>query len=168
MSAAERIRLPESEARRQEEGRQLCFVHTGKVAVSARPCLLSTIVATGIAVCLVDPVARVGGLSHFVLPYGTGGHATAARFGNVALARLVEALVALGAHREHLQAYVVGGMSRGLEAPGGWDLGASNVAMALSLLAKEGIPVVQREVGGTRGRRVVLEPVEGRLSVEPL
>jgi chemotaxis protein CheD len=167
MSAAERLRTLEAEARRQE-GRRLSFIHTGQVAVSAMPCLFSTIVATGIAVGLVDPVARVGGLCHFVLPYGTGLHATAARFGNVALARLVEALVALGAHREHLQAYVVGGMSRGTQAPGTWDLGASNVAMALSLLAAEGIPVVQREVGGTRGRRVVLDPVEGMLSVELL
>lgn len=167
MSAAERLRLVGGEARRQEVHR-LSFVHTGQVAVSAMPGLLSTIVATGVAVGLVDPVARVGGLTHFVLPYGTGLQSTAGRFGNVALARLVEALVALGAHREHLQAYVVGGMSRSAEVPGAWDLGASNVAMALSLLGAEGIPVVQRAVGGTRGRRVVLEPVEGRLSVELL
>jgi chemotaxis protein CheD len=135
------------------------FVHSGQVSASAMPHEFSTILGTCVSVCLFDPVAKVGGLNHYLLPYGT--QASGARYGNVAMDRLLQEMLSLGAHRERLQAKVFGGMTASHPTGAPHDIGVSNVSFALEWLAQKAIPVLAQDVGGQRGRKLLFQSQDG-------
>ncbi len=137
------------------------FVHPGQVVASATPGVFITILGTCVSVCLFDAKVRVGGINHFLLPYGVGLEGSAARYGNVAMERLLSEVLALGASKSRLQAKVFGGMTGSLPASNPRNLGASNVAFALQSLEQERIPVVARDVGGERGRKLIFQSQDG-------
>ncbi len=143
------------------------YLHPGQLAALSRPGLLTTILGSCVGVCLHDPEARVGGLNHFLLP--TDGTGASARYGDVAMPRLVELIERMGGRRARMVATIVGGACvldafRGRAA----ELGQSNVRLARISLAAMGITIVAEHVGGTRGRRVVFEPFSGDLAVHEL
>jgi chemotaxis protein CheD len=107
-----------------------------------------------VAVCLYDPVARVGGVNHFLLPHHVE-RERSARFGSVAVPQLVDAVVRAGATRSSLVAKVFGGASVIAGAPNARRLGDENAALALRLLEEARIPVLDHDVGGPRGRKLV-------------
>jgi chemotaxis protein CheD len=144
------------------------FVHPGQVAASATSCHYTTILGTCVSVCLFDPVASVGGLNHFLLPYGAGPGFTGTRYGNVAMERLLSELRTLGALRERLQAKVFGGMTSRQHQDPARDLGASNVAFALQWLEQNAIPVLARDTGGQHGRKLLFHSQDGTAWVKHL
>jgi chemotaxis protein CheD len=129
------------------------YVHPGRVAASATPTVLHTVLGSCVSVCLWDEVAGVGGMNHFVLPESTG--APSARFAAPALEELVESLVA------RLRAKLFGGAGMLSAAPGEIPIGARNVERARALLADFRIPVVAESVGGRRGRKLLFETATG-------
>lgn len=137
------------------------FVYPGQVLASATPHEFTTILGTCVAVCLFDATAAVGGLNHYLLPYGAGALASGTRYGNVAMEQLLKGVLALGAQRERLCAKVFGGMVPARPAPNQIDLGSSNVTFALDWLAQQSIPVLTRDVGGTHGRKLLFHPQNG-------
>jgi chemotaxis protein CheD len=146
------------------------YLHAGQLHASAEACYVTTILGSCVAVCLWDGHAGVGGVNHFLLPYCPADAALAnARFGNVAMARLIERLIALGARRDRLQAKVFGGACV-IEAfrGSGRHLGEKNVEMAMGALEEAAIPVVSRDVGGHHGRKLVFDTGEGAAWVRPL
>jgi chemotaxis protein CheD len=95
-------------------------------------------------------------MNHFLLPRGAGSGSAAARFADVAVPRLIAALLELGSRKDDLQAKLFGGAAvieafRDQES----HLGTSNVEVARALLKDQGIPVVAEDVGGHRGRKVI-------------
>jgi chemotaxis protein CheD len=144
------------------------FVHPGQVAASASSCHYTTILGTCVSVCLFDPVAVVGGLNHFLLPYGAGASFSGTRYGNVAMERLLHELLALGALRERLQAKVFGGMSSRQHQGSSRDLGAGNVTFALQWLEQHAIPVLARDTGGHHGRKLLFHNQDGSAWVKHL
>jgi chemotaxis protein CheD len=144
------------------------FVHPGQVVASATPCHYTTILGTCVSVCLFDPVAAVGGLNHFLLPYGAGASFSGTRYGNLAMEHLLRELLTRGAHREHLQAKVFGGMTSSQYQDTGRDLGTNNVNFALQWLTEQLIPVLARDTGGLRGRKLLFHSQDGAAWVKHL
>ncbi|HYO60129.1 chemotaxis protein CheD [Archangium sp.] len=144
------------------------FVHPGQVVASATSCQYTTILGTCVSVCLFDPVAAVGGLNHFLLPYGAGASFTGTRYGNLATEHLLREVLALGALRERLQAKVFGGMTSSQHKDPSRDLGASNVAFALQWLEEKGIPILARDTGGQHGRKLHFHSQNGSAWVKHL
>ncbi len=136
------------------------YVHPGQLAVSAEPAAITTVLGSCVAVCLFDPVTRVGGLNHFLLPLHVE-RERSARFGSVAVPLLIEELRKLGANRAALQAKVFGGGSIITAFRRGGALGDENVTLALRLLAEAGIPVLDKDVGGQAGRKVIFHTDDG-------
>ena len=64
-----------------------------RVTEDAGECV-STLLGSCVAACLHDPVARVGGMNHFLLPGGEGDRGHAERFSVHAMELLVNALLA--------------------------------------------------------------------------
>ena len=120
---------------------------------------ISTLLGSCVAACLHDPVARVGGMNHFLLPGNEGGGEHTERFGVHAMELLVNALLARGAARSRLEAKLFGGAStmQGLS-----DIGAMNAGFAVRFLTREGIHLASSCLGGDRGRRIQFWPVSGR------
>ncbi|PWC54352.1 chemotaxis protein [Azospirillum sp. TSO22-1] len=123
--------------------------------------MLVTTLGSCIAACLHDPVARVGGMNHFLLPGAPaeGGIGIATRYGSVAMERLINDLLARGAQKERLEVKLFGG-ARVIESS--MDVGVANAAFALDFVEREGLTLAGRDLGGATGRRVHFFPTTGK------
>ena len=142
----------------------------GQLLASWEPARITTILGSCVSVCLWDPELGVGGMNHFLLPRGSGTTpAATARFGSLAVPRLIEGVMAFGSRPDRLRAKVFGGACV-LEAfrVGTRHLGADNVSTALEILKKEGIRIVAEDVGGDHGRKVVFCTSDGAAWVRAL
>ena len=126
--------------------------------------VLTTILGSCIAACLWDPVAKVGGMNHFLLPgdntaKGQAPKVDAQRYGVNLMELLINDLLSHGAVKSRLKAKLFGGaaMIKGLT-----DIGALNAAFAERFLKEEGIELVGGSLRGVHGRRVQFWPVGGR------
>ena len=142
------------------------YLHGGQVAVVADPTAITTVLGSCVAVCLYDPVARLGGMNHYLLPHHVE-RDRSPRFGTVAVPHLVEALLAAGARRPALKAKVFGGSSV-LNAFRHRNLGEENGLLALRLLGEAGVEVVEQDLGGQRGRKLIFHTDDGTAWVRAL
>jgi chemotaxis protein CheD len=143
-------------------------LHPGSVYASAQGAAISAVLGSCVAVCLFDLAAGVGGMSHYLLPRGARS-ASAARFGEVAVAQLLEKVMAKGAVKSQLCAKVFGGawMNPGVRVTP-VHLGRQNVELAYAVLSAEGILVVGDDTGGERARRLVFHTDDGSTFVQTL
>src|SRR5208337_4972741 len=100
------FRLPKAD----EMKRSIC-IHIGGFHASREPTIIETLLGSCVAACLYDPVARVGGMNHILLP----GKADLDHFDNVAryavnaMELLINRVMNLGGERYRLVAKVFGG-----------------------------------------------------------
>jgi chemotaxis protein CheD len=123
--------------------------------------VLATVLGSCVAACLRDPVARIGGMNHFLLP-GNGDRVQsgdAERYGVHLMELLVNGLMSQGAQRGRLEAKLFGGANTIFKSS---DVGAMNANFAEHFLKNEGIAIVGGSLGGKSGRRVEYWPVSGR------
>jgi chemotaxis protein CheD len=139
------------------------YVHPGRQMAGCAEGDFTTVVGSGVAVCIWDPIANVAGMTHFLLPE-KGNAPPAPRFGDVGMKQLVEELKRLGGQAVRLRAAVFGGSAPPIAAESG-HLGERNVAAAMTFLAAHGIAIVQKDVGGAGGRKVIFLPATGKATV---
>ena len=142
------------------------YVNAGQVTAVSEPTAIATVLGSCVSVCLWDPETRVGGMNHFLLAYHVE-REHSARFGTIAVPALIRAVVDQGARRASLQAKVFGGAS----VIGSFrhrSLGEENSSLALRLLAEAGIPVLDHDVGGLRGRKLIFHSDDGTAWVKQL
>jgi chemotaxis protein CheD len=137
----------------------------GEYRVIAEPgVIISTLLGSCVAACLQDPVARVGGMNHFLLGEPSAESMVAAgdmqRYGVHAMELLINELMKIGAQRTRLRAHLYGGANI-IAGLGG--IGSSNAAFARKFMETEGIPLGRCELGGTQARKVEFMPHEGRV-----
>jgi chemotaxis receptor (MCP) glutamine deamidase CheD len=140
-------------------------IHVGEMHAAATPTLIRTLLGSCIATCLYDPIARVGGMNHFMLPRARGQSDDLARFGVHAMEELVFRMQNLGADRRRLRGKVFGG-GHVLATPDAADsVSRQNVRFIEEFMAVEGIPVVSRDLGGRAGRIVLFATDTGKAFV---
>lgn len=145
------------------------YLIPGKIFAAAQPFAISTIVGSGVALCLWDSARNIGGANHFILPEGPEDSANATRYANVANPALLKRMLDLGAQVNSLEARIFGGSLPGVTFSSGSDcLGDRNVQAAIHFLKLNSIRLVQREVGGTQGRKLVFHTDDGRVWSEQL
>lgn len=137
----------------------------GEHRVVAEPgVIISTLLGSCVAVCLQDPVARVGGMNHFLLsePGSASllGRGEEQRYGVHAMELLINAMMQHGAMRSRMRAHIYGGANI---IAGLGSIGSSNAAFARRFMETEGITIGRCELGGTRARKVEFMPYEGRV-----
>lgn len=123
--------------------------------------MITTILGSCVAACMYDPVAKVGGLNHFLLPgeANPSRSSSAESYGVHLMELLVNGLLKKGARRERLAAKLFGGART---VAGLSDIGARNADCAKRFLELEGIAFLGGSLGGTAGRRVQFWPTTGR------
>jgi chemotaxis protein CheD len=141
------------------------FLYPGQVFVTRDPMTISTILGSCAAVCLWDRQKKAGGMNHYLLPEGSGEGPNRLRYGNVANPELLNQVLALGCEMRYLQARIFGGSSSFGGDPA-HTLGSRNVELAESFLRDAGIPVVEREVSGKHGRRLIFEISNGTTTIK--
>lgn len=128
---------------------------------------LVTVLGSCVAACLRDPVVRIGGINHFMLPDGDVGTGAPARYGVNAMELLINELLKLGAQRHRLEAKLFGGgnVLKGFTQN---QVGTRNARFAVDYLAAERIPLLSHDLGGIHPRKVGFFPVTGRAFVRHL
>jgi chemotaxis protein CheD len=119
--------------------------------------MLTTILGSCVAACIRDPVARVGGMNHFLLP--GDGSSDGLRYGVQSMELLVNGLLQRGAHRSRLEAKLFGGAR---VVSGLTDIGDQNAHFAERFLKDEGIAFSGGSLGGGFARRIQYWPTSGR------
>lgn len=152
-----------AEAGSSEGRRASVYLHPGHLHISPEPAAVTTILGSCVSVCVYDRAAGIGGINHYLLPFWSGNGTSSPRFGNVAMKALVERVLTLGGRRASIEAKVFGGacVLAAFRMPQGRHLGDHNVDCALEALAAEGIPVVARDTGGERARKLVFHTDTG-------
>jgi len=140
---------------RASDGLTRINIMQGETKVSDDPnAVLTTVLGSCISACLYDPVAKVGGLNHFLLAEPGSGDTDVSslqRYGVYAMEVLINAMMAMGATRSNLKARIYGGASL---RDGFRDISATNALFARRFLRDERIALVGEDVGGTGARRV--------------
>ncbi len=143
------------------------YLYPGELLATAEARVISTVLGSCVAVCFWDATTRTGGLNHFLLPHDTK-ESGALRFARPALEVLLSRMHALGCETRNLTARLVGGASQFESAGDRISIGQQNVGVATRFLDDAGIPVVLRDVGGTRGRKLVFDVGSGSVWVKTL
>lgn len=118
-----------------------------------------------IAVAIHDPVAKVGGLLHYMLPESAIDKEKAARnpymFADTGIPLLFQKAYTMGAQKRRLAVRIAGG-SQVMDDNGVFNIGRRNYLAARRILWKAGVLVEAEEVGGAQSRTVRLEVGTGR------
>lgn len=150
--------------------RQEVVIHIGGVHATGLPSIIKTVLGSCIAVCLIDPVSRVGGMNHFLLPAPGNGCEEpweAARYGIHAMDLLIGAVLKAGAHRGRLRAKIFGGANlAGIDSSRA--VGQQNVDFIEEFAKVEEIVIVNRDLGGHLPRLIRFFTDTGKVQVKRL
>jgi chemotaxis protein CheD len=140
----------------------------GEFYATAQDEVIVTVLGSCVAACIMDPIAMVGGMNHFMLPVKLGELDLdvfyAARYGAAAMEFLINNLLHLGAQRDRLVAKAFGGgkVMRGMSS----DVGGQNVDFVREFLRNEDIPLWSEDMGGPYPRKVYFFPHTGQVLVK--
>ncbi|MEQ1439300.1 chemoreceptor glutamine deamidase CheD [Fontimonas sp. SYSU GA230001] len=141
----------------------------GEYIVADRDVMLVTVLGSCVSACIRDPLARVGGMNHFMLPEteSEGAASETARYGAYAMEVLINELIKAGAARSRLEVKVFGGAAvlSGMRVS---NVGERNARWVLRYLEAEGFAVQAQDLFGTHPRRVHYFPMTGRALVKEL
>jgi chemotaxis protein CheD len=150
---------------------QRVVIGVGDLAVSNQPSTTLSTYALGscVAVTTYDPVLKVGGILHLMLPEAKispeKAAAQPAMFADTGLPMLFHQLAIFRAEVSRLKVYLAGGAS----VIGGSDpfrIGERNVQVTLKILAQMGIPVNHADLRGTINRTVHLDLASGKVTLK--
>lgn len=124
--------------------------------------MIVTVLGSCISACIRDRKLGLGGMNHFMLPVEKTEHFSrrhwvqdydcpAARYGNIAMEKLINEILAKGGRKENMEAKIFGG-ARVLDISS--NVGDNNISFAREYLDIEGIPIVNSDVGGTLARKL--------------
>jgi len=152
-------------------GKAEVTIHVGGVYATREPTIIRTLLGSCVAVCLIDPVTRAGGMNHFMLPAPAPGREEAldyTRFGVHAMDCLIGALQKAGGDRRRVRAKVFGGGHVLEIGRNGDNVAQRNIEFIDEFLRCEDIPVVGRDLGGELGRQLYFHTDTGKVYVRRL
>ena len=150
---------------------QRVIIGVGDMAVSNNSQVILSTYALGscIGVIAYDPVSKVGGILHIMLPDSTISPDKAAKqpamFANTGLPLLFKAMGGLKAERQRVRIMVAGGAGM-LAGQDPFKIGERNSAVTFEFLKKNGLNVTFQDVGGSINRTVHLEVGTGAIGLK--
>ena len=132
--------------------------------------LLTYALGSCLGISVWDPVERVGGMLHVMLPDSATSPEKAAAtpdmFLDTALPRLFKTAYALGAVKQRLVVCVAGGATLGAMQDASFHIGQRNVAMLRKLLWINGVLIKAQQVGGSIPRTLALRIDTGEVLIK--
>ena len=124
-----------------------------------------------IAIAIYDPVARVGGLLHFMLPEAPAGALQAGKspymFADSGIPMMFRQAYEKGAEKHRLRVWVAGG-AKIADEQGIFNIGQRNCLAMRRIFWKAGVIVYREETGGGAARTMRLEMGSGRVYLRSL
>jgi chemotaxis protein CheD len=140
-------------------------VAMGELAVASGTDCLSSILGSCVGLVLYHPRRKIGGLAHVVLPKAEGRTGGKGKFADLAVPEMLEQMSAVGANRAGIVAKLFGGASM-FGGKGPMQIGISNEQAVRAALELEHIPIVATDLGGNKGRMILLSCETGQVRVE--
>jgi len=139
-----------------------------KLSKDLEDTLVTHALGSCIAVLIHDPIARIAGLLHFMLPESTLDPDKALSrpfvFADTGIPRLFQEAYQLGALKPRLNVLVAGGAQM-LDPNGTFNIGKRNHSAMRKIFWKAGVIVHREEIGGTSSRTVSIEVASGRVQL---
>ncbi len=152
--------------------------HAAKIApgeyyVSGTGELITTVLGSCIAACVRDVRLGIGGMNHFMLPsvnsYSGDWNkkllSVAGRYGNLAMEKLINCILANGGKRSQLEFKIFGG-ARVLDIDS--EVGTKNIMFITEYLRAENFTVEAYDLGGPNPRKVNYFPDSGVVMMKKL
>ena len=123
-----------------------------------------------IGLTLYDPVTKIGGMVHYMLPDSTQvrNNENIAKFADTGIDELLKRVVAAGASKQRLVAKIAGGAkmfeTTGVSAIG--HIGERNAEAAKQILKQKGIRLIAEDTGLNYGRTVELHCETGEFYIK--
>ena len=122
-----------------------------------------------VGIVIYDPIAKVGGMLHAMLPDSTINLDRAAKrpfmFVDTGLPAMFHAVYALGGLKHRLQIKMAGG-AEFLDEKKIFNIGQRNVEAAQAMLQRNGVSLAASETGGRESRTVRLDLSNGNFTLE--
>ncbi len=141
------------------------FLYPAAIFVAPKPYFIKTILGSCVAVCLWDAKNRIGGMNHYMLPLWNGQGLASPKYGNIAIAKLLEKLISSGAQREHIVAKVFGGGEVIETEQSNFFIGERNAQLATEVLRTEKIPIRGESLRGKLGRKIIFNTFTGEVKM---
>jgi len=137
-----------------------------RISSDPKSVLVTYALGSCIAVIVYDPVLKIGGLLHYMLPNSEIDAAKAERnpfmFADTGIPRLFQSCYREGADKRRLIVTAVGG-AQVLDTQGTFNIGKNNHLAMRKILWKAGVLVHAEDVGGGSSRTVRIELETGRV-----
>jgi chemotaxis protein CheD len=147
----------------------------GEYYVTTNDEIIVTVLGSCVSACIRDPIMRIGGMNHFMLP--ASGHpesslrtsfdSDATRYGFFAMEKLINDILKNGGRREALEIKLFGG-GKVIQHMKEADIGNRNISFVREYLKTEGFNVAAEDLGDIYPRKVVYYPMTGRVQVKKL
>jgi len=120
-----------------------------------------------VAIILYDPVVRIGGVAHVLLPKSPIKCDNEGKYADTGTRKLVKEMLNHGAKKERLVAKLVGGaqMFPNLNLSIA-NIGRENSMIIRSILRELMIRIVAEDLGGNRGRSAYFDTSDGHITVK--
>lgn len=140
-----------------------------KVSDNAEETLVTYSLGSCIGVSIWDPIAKVGGMLHYMLPESSlspdKAKANPAMFADTGIPLLFRTAYALGAVKKRVTVKIAGG-SQLLDDKGTFSIGKRNYVMLRKIFWKNGVLIDGENVGGSISRTMRLNVGTGCVSLK--
>ncbi|MFB0919564.1 MAG: chemotaxis protein CheD [Oscillospiraceae bacterium] len=124
-----------------------------------------------VGICLYDPISKIAGLSHIMLPTisdFSNSNSVREKFADTAIEILLQKMLLSGAMKIRIRAKIAGGaqMFSNLSNMSLAGIGERNVVAVKQELYRLRIPIVAEDTGKDYGRTVFLDSDEGVMKVK--
>ncbi len=140
------------------------FLEPGYVCVPYEPMHLAAVIASGVAVTIFDSERKRGGMCVYTHPKRIDNQSTAS-FAAPSIASLVSMFGDLSEVRDNLEAHICGGaddINSKYYIPG---LSENNINVGCEILQKYNISIIGKDVGGSKGRKIVFHSGTGEIFI---
>lgn len=154
---------------RMLNSKNIVHVGIGQSFVLKRTGILMAIgLGSCVGVGMYDPVEKVGGMVHILLPDSKVGKPTdlPGKFADKGVPHLLDMMIESGAKKERLIVKIAGGASmfKASRSPI-MDIGSRNVAAVKKVLKELGLSLHGEAVGGNEGKTFILDVATGKFYV---
>lgn len=123
-----------------------------------------------IGACIYDPVTKIIGMAHYMLPDSTQirNNSNRAKFGDTGIEDTVNLMIKMGASKSRMVAKIAGGaqMFSISSASPTIKIGEKNIEAAKANLSKLGIKIIASDVGLNYGRTIEFYSESGELLIK--
>lgn len=141
------------------------------IKIAKNPDILTTLgLGSCIGIAVWDPITKIGGLAHIMLPDSTKirNNSNIAKFADTGIDELIRLMLEAGANKNKLVAKIAGG-ARMFEVSGTTtvgNIGEKNAVASKEKLKQLGIPLLAEDTGLNYGRTVELDCSNGNYLIK--